>query len=56
MCYHGDVEKLELSMLVGEQAEVVDQQMAVSECDIIKELRTYRKDTTMHKLYTYLIQ
>ena len=44
-------------MLVVEQVEVVDhQQIAVSECDIIKEIRTYRKDTTMHKLYTYLIQ
>ena len=55
MCCYGDVEKLALLMLVVEQlqVEVVDQQMAVSECDIIKEIRTY-KDITMHKLYMYL--
>ena len=56
MCCHGDAEKLELLMLVVEQVEVVDQQMAVSERDIIKEICTYRKDTTMYKLYMYLIQ
>ena len=40
MCCHGDAEKLELLMLVVELVEVVDQQMAVSECNIIKEIRT----------------
>ena len=35
MCCHGDVEELELLMLVVEQPEVMDQQMAVSERDII---------------------
>ena len=35
MCCHGDVGKLELLMLVVEQPEVVDQQVAVSERDII---------------------